>query len=68
MKSNDRPDDQGNPPASPDGPLTQLVSDTDRQPEPVDTESSLPRPPEARRKPREDYAEGTPEHEDDREI
>jgi hypothetical protein len=49
-----------NPESSPeDGPLTRLLNED---------EAERPHPPETKHEGRDDYAQGTPEHEDDREM
>ena len=49
-----------------DGPLSRLVDDQQEPANPAPG-PSLPQPPKAQRA-RDDYAEGTPEHDDDREA
>jgi hypothetical protein len=49
-----------------DGPLARLVNDDETGANPAPAQS-LPQPPEAGHG-RDDYAAGTPEHDDDREV
>lgn len=67
MDKTNRPDELDNPLTPRDGPLTRLVDDQENPPEPDPAGSRLPQPPEAKRQGRDDYASGTPEHDDDRE-
>ena len=68
MDSTNRPDEQDSPAKPVDGPLTRLVDDRDNPPEPAPAGSRLPQPPETKHEGRDDYASGTPEHDDDREV
>jgi hypothetical protein len=58
------PDDEIEPAG---GPLTRLVDRTAEQP-PDELRNDLPTPPQASSTGRADYATGTAEHDDDREV
>ena len=68
MQKNNRPDDREQPLKAPDGPLTELVEREAGQHGPDEHGSRLPQPNPAKQTGAEDYASGTPEHEDDRET
>jgi hypothetical protein len=51
-----------------DGPLTRLVDDVDQDRPSEPAKPRPPQPPETKHEGRDDYASGTPEHDDDREI
>lgn len=67
MERNNRPVPPVNP-SVPDPPLTELLEHQTDRSRPVTDESDIPRPTEPNRDGRDDYASGTTEHDDDREI
>jgi hypothetical protein len=52
----------------PDGPLTQLLDKQASEREPESDENTIPSQPRATHTGRDDYASGTSEHLDDREV
>lgn len=66
MDRTHRPDEPDKPVTTPDGPLTRLIDEEVNPPEPPHG-SRRPQPPEPKRQGQDDYASGTPEHDDDRE-
>lgn len=67
MERNNRPVPPVNP-SVPHPPLTELVEHQTDRSEPPEAESDIPRPTEPGRVGRDDYASGTSEHDDDREV
>ena len=66
MDNTHRRDETDTPSKPADGPLTRLVDHEGNPAEPAPA-TRLPQPPEVKRQGRDDYASGTPEHDDDRE-